>query len=227
MTTADAPLPPAVRPALRFDYGRDRFVGQVGGIDVDLAWSADLMPAIVDGITGMCSQEQAEALFELARRADPRGVLVEVGSLEGYTAVYLGWGSKLGPSQLVYCVDPHEGDLGVRRVPPTWEAFVRNVDRAGVADVVRPLRQTSEVAAAPFDRPVSLCYIDAKHDYESVRRDFGAWSAHLLEGAIVAFDDAVDDFPGVQRLERELRHEGGGFCYQGRLGVGFYGRWHL
>jgi len=183
------------------------------------------MPALVDGVTAMCSREQAEALFELARQADPRGVLVEIGSLEGYTAIYLGWGAKVGPGRPVFCVDPHEGDLGVRQVAPTWRAFQNNVDQAGVGDIVRPIRQRSVVAAAAFDRPVSLLYIDALHDYDSVRGDLAAWSKYLLDGAVVAFDDAVDDAVGVQRLERELCSGVGNFSYQGRLGVGFYGRW--
>lgn len=223
--TIDGPLTPAPRATLRFDYQRRCFVHQIGDDHLDVAWRPELMPAIAEGVTGMCSGEQAEALLALAQRANPRGVLVEVGSFEGYSAIHLGWGAKTGSGQPVYCVDPHEGDLGVRRVAPTWEAFLLNVTRAGVADVVRPIRQTSAVAAASFGHPVSLCYIDALHDYESVRNDFDSWSAHLVDGAIVAFDDAVDDFPGVQRLERELRDGAGNFFYEGPLGVGFFGRW--
>lgn len=225
MRISDPQLPTRAGGALQFDYRRQCFVRDAAGEAVDVAWHVDLMPEIVEGVTGMCSREQAEALFELARAADPRGVLVEVGSLEGYTAIYLAWGSKCGSGQPLYCVDPHEGDLGVRRVPPTWDAFRRNVRRAGVGEVVRPIRQPSAVAAAGFNRPVSLCYIDAMHDYESVRLDVDSWSIHLLDGAIVAFDDAVDEFPGVLRLERELRNRTGSFTYEGRLGVGFYGRW--
>jgi hypothetical protein len=58
-------------------------------------------------------------------------------------------------------------------------------------------RMTSVEAAAKVpDHSFDFVYIDARHDYESVKEDLGAWSAKVRPGGILAGHDYVDgDLP--------------------------------
>jgi len=58
-------------------------------------------------------------------------------------------------------------------------------------------RTTSvEAASRVADRSMDFVYIDARHDYESVKEDLAAWCAKVRPGGILAGHDYVDgDFP--------------------------------
>ncbi len=49
---------------------------------------------------------------------------------------------------------------------------------------------------------IGLLFIDALHDYESVRKDFELWFPRMCAGGFVAFHDV--DQPGPNRLVGEL-----------------------
>ena len=53
-----------------------------------------------------------------------------------------------------------------------------------------------EAAARVSDHSFDFVYIDARHDYESVKEDLEAWSAKVRPGGILAGHDYVDgDLP--------------------------------
>lgn len=54
--------------------------------------------------------------------------------------------------------------------------------------------------------PVSFCYIDGVHSYETVKREFLNLEKHLITGGYILFDDSSDDNPyGLTRLMREIK----------------------
>jgi hypothetical protein len=70
------------------------------------------------------------------------------------------------------------------------------------------IRGFSTEVAEGWELSVGMLYIDAVHERDSVLADFRAWEAHLLDGAVVAFDDHNERFPGVIQAVAEL-HESG------------------
>ena len=76
-------------------------------------------------------------------------------------------------------------------------------------------RMTSAEAAERIPRAtLDFVYIDARHDYESVREDLGLWWPRLRPGAIIAGHDYVEgEFPegtfGVRRAVDEFARERG------------------
>jgi predicted O-methyltransferase YrrM len=158
---------------------------------------------------GMISLEEARLLFGLARSAND-GVIIEVGSYRGQSAVALACGSRAGARLPVYAIEPHEsfvGVLGGRFGAPDRRAFYRVMLDTGTWDLVRLVNLSSETVTPGWTQPVALLWIDGDHRYEGVRRDFECWSRHLVPGAAVAFDDATDAKLGPWRLIEELAAE--------------------
>ena len=91
-------------------------------------------PLIAD-VPGWLTDEEGEALYELARACTGRGVIVEIGSWKGKSTVCLGLGSRAGASIPVYAVDPH--------ADYRFGDFKNNVERAGITELVRPVASLS------------------------------------------------------------------------------------
>ena len=81
-------------------------------------------PLIAD-VPGWLTDEEGEALYELARACTGKGVIVEIGSWKGKSTVCLGLGSQAGAAVPVYAIDPH--------ADYRFGDFKTNVERAGIA----------------------------------------------------------------------------------------------
>ena len=139
-------------------------------------------PLIAD-VPGWLTDEEGEALYELARSCTGKGVIVEIGSWKGKSTVCLGLGSQSGASVPVYAVDPH--------ADYRFGDFKTNVERAGLKELVRPVASLSQAAAAGFDEPIELLFVDGSHEYDLVLDDFEQWVPKVVEGGWVAFHDTT------------------------------------
>jgi predicted O-methyltransferase YrrM len=61
------------------------------------------------GVPGWLTDEEAAALYELAKACTGRGVIVEIGSFKGRSTICLGLGSQAGHAVPVYAVAPGHG----------------------------------------------------------------------------------------------------------------------
>ncbi len=157
-------------------------------------------------VPGGTSSEEGRFLSRLAA-AVVGGVIVEIGSHQGRSAIALARGSLSGSKADVFAVDPHEpfkGIYGGNFGPADRQAFYRHIADANVGEVVRLISLPGPVAAKSFNRPVALLFIDGDHSLPGVTADFDAWFVHLQPGALVAFDDATDPQAGPFQLIRKL-----------------------
>jgi hypothetical protein len=160
---------------------------------------------------GMTSLAEARLLYELAREVHS-GCIVEVGAYRGRSTVALGRGSLDGHRVPVFSIEPHQtftGVLGGRFGPADAGAFYRAMLETGCYHVVRLVSLRSEQVVQDWRLPVALLWIDGDHRYEGVRRDFESWRPHLIQEALVVFDDATDPAIGPYRLIAELLATGG------------------
>jgi predicted O-methyltransferase YrrM len=160
-------------------------------------------------VPGWLDRPVARLLHGLARSGPGHGDVVEVGSYLGRSTVILARGLQARGQGRLLAVDPHQGQL--RRdqhpdgpLPDTWGLFLANLATAGVAEVVQPVRATSAKAAAAWQGPVRLLFIDGLHDFDSVLDDATRWHAHLTADAVVVFDDV--QFGSVRRAITAARH---------------------
>jgi len=150
-------------------------------------------PLIVD-VPGWLTDDEGEALYELARRCTGRGVIVEIGSWKGKSTICLGLGSRAGRGLRIVAVDPH--------ADYRFGDFKLNVERAGIADLVTPVPSLSQDAAAGFDEPIELLFVDGSHVEDDVRTDFDQWVPKVVDGGWVAFHDTTWT-PGPRRVVGE------------------------
>jgi MMP 1-O-methyltransferase len=145
-------------------------------------FESKVKPLIAD-VPGWLTDEEGEALYELARACSGKGVIVEIGSWKGKSTVCLGLGSRAGASVPVYAVDPH--------ADYRFGDFKDNVERAGIQELVRPVASLSQAAADGFDEPIELLFVDGSHEYDLVLEDFEKWVPKVVEGGWVAFHDTT------------------------------------
>jgi cephalosporin hydroxylase len=70
---------------------------------------------------------------------------------------------------------------------------------------VHLLRLSSQIAAEKIVGAVKFVFIDADHDYASVKADIEAWWPRVKEsGGVIAGHDMTGSFPGVERAVREI-----------------------
>jgi predicted O-methyltransferase YrrM len=164
-------------------------------------------------VPGWLRDAEAVLLFNLAKSCTGKGVIVEIGSFQGKSTIWLAKGSQAGHRVKVYAIDPHGGAPGCKRRGDLWTfaGFKKNIVDAGIADLVVPLLATSERAALDFADPVEMIFIDGDHKYESVQRDFELWFPKVIEGGTMAFHDTTR-FEGPKRVVAERIYRSRNFC---------------
>jgi predicted O-methyltransferase YrrM len=138
---------------------------------------------LIKDVPGWLSDEEGEALYELARQCTGRGVIVEIGSWKGKSTICLGLGSRAGKGVRIFAIDPH--------ADYRHGEFKDNIERAGIADLVTPMKGLSQAVAGGFDEPIELLFVDGSHEEDDVREDFEKWVPKVVEGGIVAFHDTT------------------------------------
>ena len=157
---------------------------------------------LIKDVPGWLSDEEGEALYELARACTGRGAIVEIGSWKGKSTICLGLGSRAGSGVPIFAVDPH--------ADYRHGEFKDNIERAGIADLVRPLKGLSQDVVDGFDEAIELLFVDGSHEEGDVRDDFEQWVPKVVEGGVVAFHDTTWHV-GVRRVVAEKIYGSRGF----------------
>lgn len=174
---------------------------------------------ICHDVEGSLAYTEAELLYKLAHNCIGKGVIVEVGSFQGKSTIFLGKGSISASQTKVYAIDPHIGEMhkGVYDYQPTWEKFYSNINKYEVENIVFPIRKTSEEAGKYFDEPIELIFIDGLHDYESVKRDFEIWFPKVIPGGIMAFHDTCNSHSGSRDVAYQYIYKSKQFTNTGLI----------
>ena len=144
----------------------------------------------------------------------PYGNFVEVGTWYGKSAAFMTVEIiNSGKNIKFYCVDEWTG--AVEYSPNTlteqsedfYNEFLNN--SKSVDGKFIPIRSRSDIAAYKFeDASLDFVFIDASHDYESVKADIKAWYPKIKKGGIISGHDylgfngavkAVDEFVNEQK----------------------------
>lgn len=163
-------------------------------------------------IHGWLTPAEADLLISATHRAladcPHVNALVEVGSHCGRaTSVIGGVVRAVRPTARGWAIDPHDGfvgahDQGLERVEPTLETLHANIERTLLSPFVEIVKARAQ--DVPWTEPLCLLLIDGLHDYPNVLKDFSHFEPHLCDGALVAFHDYAEYFPGVPVFVDEL-----------------------
>ena len=120
-------------------------------------------------------------------------VFVEVGSWKGRSAAYM-CVEIANSNKLIdfYCIDswPYCDDDGIE----VYDKFLNNLKP--VEQYFKSFKLNSVDAASMFeDNSIDFVFIDAGHDYDSVRADILAWYPKVKKGGIIAGHDYFLNHP--------------------------------
>lgn len=148
----------------------------------------------------------------MADRLQDGDIAAEVGVWLGRSLCYLAMRLKeKGKKVKLIAVDGFSGEAGQlahREVVQAHRgnfraAFEANLERCGVRDMVTIIEGDSAGSAAQVaDGSLAFCYIDAAHDYASVKRDVAAWAPKVRVGGVLGGHDAQHE--EVTRAVKEL-----------------------
>jgi predicted O-methyltransferase YrrM len=187
----------------------------------------------VRGVDGWMTDAQARVLFERARSLSAPARIVEIGSYRGRSAIVLALGAHDGVE--VVAIDPHAGnDRGPQQISGSsdegqadHEAFMANLERAGVTGRVRHIRLPSGDALGSLPGEVGLLYVDGAHRYAPARDDIARWGARVAPGGTLLIHDSFSSV-GVTLAILRLLAVSGEWRYVGRTGsLAEYRRSHV
>lgn len=149
---------------------------------------------MVDQMEGWLSDNEGELLYDLAKRCQGKGVIVEIGSFKGKSTIWLAKGTGAGNQLKIYAIDPHSGYTehdNTKAPTDTFSEFTKNIKTANVESQITPIVDFSQNAVKSFTEPIELLFIDGSHKYEAVKQDFYDWVPKLIDGGTVAFHDTI------------------------------------
>ena len=156
-----------------------------------------------DQVKGFLEKQEAEALYQFAKKYSSLGPCLEIGSYCGKSAIYLGAAVKEN-NQILYSIDHHKGseeqqpgeeffdlDLldetgkGINTLP----FFLETLDKAGLRDNVVPIVSTSLEASEVWSEPLAMVFIDGGHSDQAANDDYDVWHPHIMQGGLLAIHD--------------------------------------
>jgi predicted O-methyltransferase YrrM len=168
-------------------------------------WSDDILP-----------------YYDAIVRDLPKGAkVVEVGVAHGRSLMFLAQRLvDLGREDVeLYGVDMWPG-AEFNKIRATWKGVAEKFSAADDVDVggrmlarTRIIRRDGDAAADLFnDASLALCFIDADHSEDGMRRHLDAWTKKVAPGGILAGHDyQAQDWPGVvvavdERFGERVQH---------------------
>jgi len=179
--------------------------------------------ALAKPVDGWLSEAQAERLWEAARRVPAGGLLVEIGSFRGRSAIVMA--SALADGARLVAIDPHAGgDRGpheiaaeVERGEADHEAFHANLRQARVGGRVEHVRLMSSDAHAAVNGTIDVLYVDGAHRFGPAREDIVGWGERVRDGGTMLVHDSFASI-GVTLATLTSITFGGRWRYVGRTG---------
>ena len=156
-----------------------------------------------DQVKGFLEKQEAQSLYQFAKKYCSLGPCLEIGSYCGKSTVYLGAAVKEN-NQILYSIDHHKGseeqqpgeeffdpDLldetgkGINTLP----FFLETLDKADLRDNVIPIVSTSVEASEVWSKPLAMVFIDGGHSDQAANDDYDVWHPHIIQGGLLAIHD--------------------------------------
>ncbi len=183
-----------------------------GKIECNMSMDISKLVNVTDSIEGWLSHTEGICLYELVGIA-PGDCIVEVGSWKGKSTAWLLTACHENDKTL-WAIDHFKGSAEHHEQfgdsIDTYDEFLYNMRNvASTFDIgilsLMVLKENSRDAAEEFDNDsIGLIFLDASHDYESVKADLAAWLPKVMKGGIVACHDYHKNWPGVMKAVREV-----------------------
>jgi len=147
-------------------------------------------------VYALLTEGNKKILCKYASQVPDGGVIVDVGTCAGASAILMALASK--PSVVVYTMDPN--------LNPNLHPSIKDL---GLEDKVIYSQETSVDFAKHFDKEIDMLFVDGIHNYIGVIDDYEKLGTKVKRGGIIAFHDVIlySDTIGkavYELLEKEL-----------------------
>lgn len=174
-------------------------------------------------VEGWLTEGQARRLWDAAQRVPAGGLVVEIGSFRGRSAIVIA--SALPDGARLVAIDPHAGgDRGPQQIAAEaargeedHRQFLANLRAAGVADRVEHVRLMSSDALGSVGGEIDVLYVDGAHRFAPARDDLVRWGARVREGGTMLVHDSFSAVGLTLAMLVSLTF-GGRWRYVGRSG---------
>jgi predicted O-methyltransferase YrrM len=164
----------------------------------------------LEGVEGWFSPDQVARLAARAAAVPPGGRIVEIGSFRGRSTIAIALSAP--PGVEIVAIDAHAGnDRGPQEVggfaavaAEDHDAFLANLDRAGVGDRVTYVRRFSHEALGDVAGAVDLLHVDGAHRVGPARHDLREWGARVARGGTMLVHDAFSSVGVTAAIGAEL-----------------------
>lgn len=152
-----------------------------------------------------------ELYSKMVNRFSDGSKFVEIGSWKGRSAAFMAVEIINSGKKIQFdCVDNWEFISGLQNDieqhlfgNDIYSEFLHNIEP--VNHVINPVKSISWEAANQYeDSSLDFIFIDAAHDYVSVKKDILAWLPKLKKDGVIAGHDYTDDHPGVIKAVDEV-----------------------
>lgn len=179
--------------------------------------------ALAEPVEGWLTQAQARRLWDAAARVPAGGLVVEIGSFRGRSAIVMA--SALPERARLVAIDPHAGgDRGPQEIAPQAErgeadtrAFEANLRAAGVEARVEHVRKMSSDAHGAVHAQIDVLYVDGAHRFGPARDDIVRWGDRVRDGGTMLVHDSFSSI-GVTLATLASIAFGSRWRYVGRSG---------
>ena len=133
---------------------------------------------------------------------------VEIGSWLGKSTSYMAVEILNSGKNIQFdCIDTWEGSIAsdiekeqvkeLSNLSTTlFDEFLKNTEK--VKNYINPIKKYSYDAVNDYDdESIDFLFIDAAHDYESVKKDLNDWYSKVKKNGIIGGHDYIANFPGV------------------------------
>ncbi|MGA8297570.1 MAG: class I SAM-dependent methyltransferase [Acidimicrobiales bacterium] len=158
--------------------------------------------------TGFFPEEEAAALYRLARRAVNIGPIVEIGAYLGRSTLFLAAAAAAERRGVVFSVDHHRGSEEMQQGWPDHDPslvdplsgkmdslarFRAAIKGARAQDLVITVVGNSARVASSWSSPAGLVFIDGGHGEDVCWADYQGWAPHVAPSGFLAFHDVFPD----------------------------------
>lgn len=139
--------------------------------------------------------------------------MAEVGVWFGHSVAFMAWKAQVNRKKgRIFAIDTFEGSPKERRHQEVvkehggsiYDVFQNNMKACGIADYIYPIVNDSAFAPGYIAEKMDFVFLDAEHEYMSVKQDIVAWWPWVKIGGTIAGHDYVNDWPGVIEAVDEL-----------------------
>jgi predicted O-methyltransferase YrrM len=152
---------------------------------------------LISDVDGYLSLREAGLLYLLARYGPCKGAVVEIGTYKGRATMCLAQGVKDRGEGKVFTIDPFKDFWTSNPDNPRLlfkaglakREFLENIRKVSLKKYIKLFTATSKKASRGWRMPIRLLWIDGRHEYKYVKKDFKCWEPFVSRGGIIAFHD--------------------------------------